>query len=87
MVSSYWGKGPSLTNSAWCKAWAVSLTLCSSSHRQAEVECVTRKMEASQEDYEFKLEQYVHLLDVRAARIRKLEGISSRIQILPQKVP
>ncbi|XP_029140472.1 protein fantom [Protobothrops mucrosquamatus] len=41
---------------------------------QAEVECVTRKMEASQEDYEFKLEQYVHLLDVRAARIRKLEA-------------
>ncbi|XP_039208321.1 protein fantom isoform X2 [Crotalus tigris] len=41
---------------------------------QAEVECVTRKMEAAQEDYEFKLEQYVHLLDVRAARIRKLEA-------------
>ncbi|XP_063169266.1 protein fantom isoform X2 [Candoia aspera] len=41
---------------------------------QAEVESVTQKMEASQQDYELKLEQYVHLLDVRAARIRKLEA-------------
>ncbi|KAM6430242.1 protein fantom isoform 2-T2 [Liasis olivaceus] len=41
---------------------------------QAEVESVTRKMEVSQQDYELKLEQYVHLLDVRAARIRKLEA-------------
>uniref|UniRef100_A0A6J0U4U9 Protein fantom isoform X2 n=1 Tax=Pogona vitticeps TaxID=103695 RepID=A0A6J0U4U9_9SAUR len=41
---------------------------------QAEVESVTRKMEALQQDYELKLEQYVHLLDVRAARIRKLEA-------------
>lgn len=31
-------------------------------------------MEALQQDYEIKLEQYVHLLDVRASRIRKLEG-------------
>uniref|UniRef100_A0A670YPC6 RPGRIP1 like n=1 Tax=Pseudonaja textilis TaxID=8673 RepID=A0A670YPC6_PSETE len=41
---------------------------------QAEVESVTQKMEASQQDYELKLEHYVHLLDVRAARIRKLEA-------------
>ncbi|XP_070808763.1 protein fantom [Pituophis catenifer annectens] len=41
---------------------------------QAEVESVTEKMEASQQDYELKLEHYVHLLDVRAARIRKLEA-------------
>ncbi|XP_042294515.1 protein fantom isoform X2 [Sceloporus undulatus] len=41
---------------------------------QAEVESVTQKMEALQQDYELKLEQYVHLLDVRAARIRKLEA-------------
>ncbi|XP_054856423.1 protein fantom [Eublepharis macularius] len=41
---------------------------------QAEVETVTRKMEALQQDYESKLEQYVHLLDVRAMRIRKLEA-------------
>ncbi|KAF7244745.1 Protein fantom [Varanus komodoensis] len=41
---------------------------------QAEVESVTQKMEALQRDYELKLEQYVHLLDVRATRIRKLEA-------------
>nr|XP_034975188.1 protein fantom isoform X1 [Zootoca vivipara]XP_034975189.1 protein fantom isoform X1 [Zootoca vivipara]XP_034975190.1 protein fantom isoform X1 [Zootoca vivipara] len=41
---------------------------------QAEVEAVTQKMEALRQDYEAKLEQYVHLLDVRAARIRKLEA-------------
>uniref|UniRef100_A0ACB8E9Q4 Uncharacterized protein n=1 Tax=Sphaerodactylus townsendi TaxID=933632 RepID=A0ACB8E9Q4_9SAUR len=41
---------------------------------QAEVEAVTQKMEAVQQDYELKLEQYVHLLDVRATRIRKLEA-------------
>ncbi|XP_077166658.1 protein fantom [Paroedura picta] len=41
---------------------------------QAEVEAVTQKMEALQQDYELKLEQYVHLLDVRATRIRKLEA-------------
>ncbi|XP_008112094.1 protein fantom isoform X2 [Anolis carolinensis] len=41
---------------------------------QAEVESVTQKMEALQQDYELKLEQYVQLLDVRAMRIRKLEA-------------
>lgn len=44
-------------------------------YHQAEVEAVTQKMEALEQDYEIKLEQYVHLLDVRAARIRKLEGM------------
>lgn len=39
-----------------------------------EVEAVTQKMENLQQDYELKVEQYVHLLDVRAARIQKLEG-------------
>ncbi|XP_030368736.1 protein fantom isoform X2 [Strigops habroptila] len=41
---------------------------------QDEVEAVTQKMESLQKDYEVKLEQYVHLLDIRAARIRKLEA-------------
>ncbi|NXJ74500.1 FTM protein, partial [Trogon melanurus] len=41
---------------------------------QTEVEAVTQKMESVQKDYELKLEQYVHLLDIRAARIRKLEA-------------
>uniref|UniRef100_A0A8C3PT75 RPGRIP1 like n=1 Tax=Calidris pygmaea TaxID=425635 RepID=A0A8C3PT75_9CHAR len=41
---------------------------------QTEVEAVTQKMEHLQKDYELKLEQYVHLLDIRAARIRKLEA-------------
>uniref|UniRef100_A0A8C3HDR1 Protein fantom n=1 Tax=Chrysemys picta bellii TaxID=8478 RepID=A0A8C3HDR1_CHRPI len=41
---------------------------------QTEVEAVTQKMEGLQQDYELKLEQYVHLLDIRAARIRKLEA-------------
>ncbi|XP_010211361.1 PREDICTED: protein fantom [Tinamus guttatus] len=41
---------------------------------QMEVEVVTQKMESLQKDYEIKLEQYVHLLDIRAARIRKLEA-------------
>lgn len=41
---------------------------------QAEVEAVTRKMESLQQDYDLRLEQSAHLLDIRAARIRKLEG-------------
>ncbi|XP_063293436.1 protein fantom [Pelobates fuscus] len=41
---------------------------------QVEVEAVTRKMERIQQDYELKLKQYAHLLDVRAARIRRLEA-------------
>ncbi|NXN56848.1 FTM protein, partial [Rynchops niger] len=41
---------------------------------QTEVEAVTQKMERLQKDYELKLEQYVRLLDIRAARIRKLEA-------------
>ncbi|KAM5296005.1 protein fantom isoform 2-T2 [Glossophaga mutica] len=41
---------------------------------QMEVEAVTQKMENVQQDYELRVEQYVHLLDIRAARIRKLEA-------------
>ncbi|XP_065496788.1 protein fantom isoform X2 [Caloenas nicobarica] len=41
---------------------------------QTEVEAVTQKMESLQKDYDLKLQQYVHLLDIRAARIRKLEA-------------
>ncbi|XP_077144358.1 protein fantom [Ranitomeya variabilis] len=41
---------------------------------QVEVETVTQKLEDMSRDYEIKLEQYAHLLDVRAARIRKLEA-------------
>ncbi|XP_017669797.1 PREDICTED: protein fantom-like [Lepidothrix coronata] len=41
---------------------------------QTEVETMTKKMERIQKDYEFKLEQDAHLLDIRAARIRKLEA-------------
>uniref|UniRef100_A0A673VCX0 Protein fantom n=1 Tax=Suricata suricatta TaxID=37032 RepID=A0A673VCX0_SURSU len=41
---------------------------------QTEVEAVTQKMENWQHDYELKVEQYVHLLDSRAARIQKLEA-------------
>ncbi|XP_041332660.1 protein fantom isoform X3 [Pyrgilauda ruficollis] len=61
---------------------------------QTEVETMTRKMESLQKDYELKLEQYTHLLDVRAARIRKLEAqlrdivydtkpLKSRQEVLP----
>ncbi|XP_073461108.1 protein fantom isoform X2 [Aquarana catesbeiana] len=41
---------------------------------QDEVEAVTQRMESVRRDYDVKLEQYAHLLDVRAARIRKLEA-------------
>ncbi|OCT84240.1 hypothetical protein XELAEV_18022384mg [Xenopus laevis] len=41
---------------------------------QTEVEVITKKMESMQQDYDIKLEQYAHALDVRAARIRKLEA-------------
>lgn len=41
---------------------------------QIEVEAVTQKMENLQQDYELKVEQYVHLLDTRTARIQKLEA-------------
>ncbi|XP_056347548.1 protein fantom-like isoform X2 [Oenanthe melanoleuca] len=47
---------------------------------QTEVETMTRKMESLQKDYELKLEQYTHLLDIRATRIRKLEGKTGHIQ-------
>ncbi|XP_039587055.1 protein fantom isoform X2 [Passer montanus] len=61
---------------------------------QTEVETMTRKMESLQKDYELKLEQYTHLLDVRASRIRKLEAqlrdivydtkpLKSRQEVLP----
>ncbi|XP_061243198.1 protein fantom isoform X3 [Bos javanicus] len=46
---------------------------------QMEVEAVTQKMENLQQDYELKVEQYVHLLDIRAARIQKLEGTKGDI--------
>lgn len=46
---------------------------------QMEVETVTQKMENLQQDHELKLEQYVHLLDIRASRIQKLEGITYTI--------
>uniref|UniRef100_A0A8C9UHB0 Protein fantom n=1 Tax=Serinus canaria TaxID=9135 RepID=A0A8C9UHB0_SERCA len=45
-----------------------------SKNYQTEVETMTRKMESLQKDYELKLEQYTNLLDIRAARIRKLEA-------------
>ncbi|XP_069724759.1 protein fantom isoform X2 [Phaenicophaeus curvirostris] len=41
---------------------------------QIEVETVSQKMDSLRKDYELKLEQYVRLLDIRAARIRKLEA-------------
>ncbi|XP_043844407.1 protein fantom isoform X4 [Dromiciops gliroides] len=41
---------------------------------QMEVEAVTQKLESFQQDYDLKIKQYVHLLDIRAARIRKLEA-------------
>ncbi|NWS61761.1 FTM protein, partial [Chunga burmeisteri] len=41
---------------------------------QTELETVTQKMESLQKDYELKLEHCVHLLDIRATRIRKLEA-------------
>ncbi|XP_007110101.1 protein fantom isoform X4 [Physeter macrocephalus] len=41
---------------------------------QMEVEAVTQKMENLQQDYELRVEHYVHLLDTRAARIQKLEA-------------
>nr|XP_007991507.1 protein fantom isoform X4 [Chlorocebus sabaeus] len=44
---------------------------------QIEVEAVTRKMENLQQDYELKVEQYGHLLDIRAARIQKLEVLQA----------
>ncbi|XP_058703460.1 protein fantom isoform X1 [Poecile atricapillus] len=61
---------------------------------QTEVETMTRKMESLQKDYELKLEQYTHLLDIKAARIRKLEAqlrdvvydtkpLKSRPEVLP----
>ncbi|XP_018769676.1 protein fantom isoform X4 [Serinus canaria] len=51
-----------------------------SKNYQTEVETMTRKMESLQKDYELKLEQYTNLLDIRAARIRKLEGKTGHIQ-------
>ncbi|KAG7473490.1 hypothetical protein MATL_G00096440 [Megalops atlanticus] len=41
---------------------------------QTEVEAVTRKMEDIKQEYELKLESLAQLLDMRAARIRKLEA-------------
>ncbi|CAB1322836.1 unnamed protein product [Coregonus sp. 'balchen'] len=41
---------------------------------QAEVEAVTRKMDDSKLEYELKLERLAQLLDMRAAKIKKLEA-------------
>lgn len=47
-----------------------------------EVQAVTHKMENLQQGYELKVEQYVHLLDIRAARIQKLEGTTYTVSYL-----
>ncbi|CAH1779675.1 unnamed protein product [Owenia fusiformis] len=41
---------------------------------QTEVAAVTSKMEENRKEYETKLEEYAQLLDIRAARIKKLEA-------------
>ncbi|XP_015729302.1 protein fantom isoform X2 [Coturnix japonica] len=41
---------------------------------KSELEIVTQKMESLQKEYESKIEKYVHLLDSRTERIRKLEA-------------
>ncbi|XP_001234248.4 protein fantom isoform X1 [Gallus gallus] len=41
---------------------------------QTEIEAVTQKMESLQKDYELKIGKYVDLLDMKAARIKKLEA-------------
>lgn len=40
---------------------------------------MTKKMEDNDREYEMKLEQYAQLLDVRAERIRKLEGMLKQL--------
>lgn len=40
---------------------------------QLEVEAVTKKMDENRREYDAKLDEYAQLLDIRAARIRKLE--------------
>ena len=42
---------------------------------------MTQKMENLQQDYELRAEQYVRLLDIRAARIRRLEGTARRLSL------
>jgi len=41
---------------------------------QQEVDAVNQKMEENKTEYESKLDEYAQLLDIRAARIRKLEA-------------
>ena len=42
---------------------------------QAEVEAVTRKMDEAKREYDQKLERLAQLLDMRAAKIKKLESM------------
>lgn len=42
---------------------------------QAELEAVLKKMDCGKVEYEQKLERQAQLLDTRAAKIKKLEGI------------
>lgn len=42
---------------------------------QAEVEAVNRKLDDLKLESQMKLEKLAHLLDMRAAKIKKLEGL------------
>ena len=46
-----------------------------SSPTQAEVEAVNRKLDDLKMESQTKLEKLAHLLDMRAAKIKKLEGL------------
>lgn len=57
--------------------WKLTLPWMSSLRNEAELEVVMRKMDSDRVSYEQKLERQAQLLDARAAKINKLEGIYS----------
>lgn len=60
-----------------CDVIQRKLTLPWVSSLEAELEAVLRKMDTDRVEYEQKLERQAQLLDTKAAKIKKLEGISS----------
>lgn len=56
----------------------------SSGFDEAELEAVLKKMDGDRAEHDQKLERQAQLLDTRAAKIRKLEGIYSSSLLLPE---
>ncbi len=75
------------TSLRWVPFISIAITKHRSGHsslaHEAELEAVLKKMNSDKMEYEQKLKRQAQLLDTKAAKINKLEGIySSRLKLL-----